>query len=585
MTDKLEAYRKATQPVSHTTRLWPLYGGGLENLGRNGQTIEVELPQLGPDELLVRHDACGLCFSDTKVINQGQKHPRIFKDMSKEPVVLGHEVSLTVVGVGENLRDQYKPGDRFIIQADIWIKGVNLAYGYMLQGGLSTLNVLDWRVLNGDHGNYLIPVRPETGYAESALTEPWACVTAAYELTYRDALKAGGVTWIVGSEAVLKSVAAGQEAYGIGTGFDAKAHPAKLLLSRVPAAFDGWLRARADALGVEVIDVADPCAPAATFEAHGLAKIDDIVVLGNDPELIEAVSPYLADRGIFALVTDEKPARKVNIDVGRVHYNDWLYVGGSNADIALAYSQVPARANLKKGGLAWFVGAGGPMGRMHLQRAIQVLGGPSTIVCTDVSDLRLQDLIDSFSAEAQARGVELVCLNPTKKEAYAAAMAGYLARGFDDIMILAPVAAVITDSANYLADGGVLNVFAGVVRGTMAQLDLGDVALRGVRCIGHTASSIEDLTFMLNMAESGTLTPNRSVAAIGSLSAARDGMDAVMKTVYPGKIVIFPQIKEFPLTSLPELKEKLPTVYAKLKDGHEWTNEAEEEFLRIMLPD
>ncbi len=34
---------------------------------------------------------------------------------------------------------------------------------------------------------------------------------------------------------------------------------------------------------------------------------------------------------------------------------------------------------------------------------------------------------------------------------------------------------------------------------------------------------------------------------------------------------------------MPDLKHTLPTVYAKLKDGREWTNEAEAEFLRIML--
>jgi hypothetical protein len=39
-----------------------------------------------------------------------------------------------------------------------------------------------------------------------------------------------------------------------------------------------------------------------------------------------------------------------------------------------------------------------------------------------------------------------------------------------------------------------------------------------------------------------------------------------------------------PLTRLEELKEKLPTVYAKLNAHGEWTNEAEEEFLRLMLP-
>ena len=90
---------------------------------------------------------------------------------------------------------------------------------------------------------------------------------------------------------------------------------------------------------------------------------------------------------------------------------------------------------------------------------------------------------------------------------------------------------------------------------------------------------------MLHLAETGTLSPNRSVAAVGSLSAARDGLQAVKDTVFPGKVVIFPQIKDMPLTALPDLKDRLPSVYARLKDGREWTVEAEEEFLRMMLED
>jgi len=89
---------------------------------------------------------------------------------------------------------------------------------------------------------------------------------------------------------------------------------------------------------------------------------------------------------------------------------------------------------------------------------------------------------------------------------------------------------------------------------------------------------------MLHQAEAGTLSPNRSVAAIGSLSMAKEGLLALKNATYPGKVVIFPQIKDFPLTSMPELKEKLPTVYARMKDGREWTVEAEQEFLEIMLP-
>jgi hypothetical protein len=48
-------------------------------------------------------------------------------------------------------------------------------------------------------------------------------------------------------------------------------------------------------------------------------------------------------------------------------------------------------------------------------------------------------------------------------------------------------------------------------------------------------------------------------------------------------VVIFPNIRELPLTALSDLQEMLPSVHARLKDGREWTAEAEEEFLRVML--
>lgn len=584
MSNKLTEYRRADAPLPDRNLLWPLYGAGFENLGRDGRPIDVPMPQYGPEELLVRHDAVGLCFSDIKIIRLGEEHPRIFRDMRRDPVVQGHEVAMTVVGVGENLRGQYRVGDRFIIQADIYVDGVNLAYGYMIQGGLSRYNVIDQRVLNGDDGNYLIPVQPGTGYAESALTEPWACVIASYRLHYRTGLKPGGTTWIIGS---TQHATRTTSPYTISAGFDETSHPGCLLLTDVPSDFADWLKARARALGVEVALVDDVAAPPplpSPGRGGAGGGVDDIVLLGPDPDLIETVSPHLADSGVVAIVADQPLGRKVQVDVGRTHYNSWVYVGGPGPDVARVYDRVPVRSALKPGGRAWFVGAGGPMGRMHVQRALQIAGGPSTILCTDVSALRLDDLRATFAAEAQAKGVDFVWLNPMEAEAYAAGMAPFKEQGFDDVVVLAPVPAVIADAATYLAPGGVLNVFAGVARGTMASLDLGDVYLRDVRVIGHTASTIDDLRLMLHQAESGELAPNRSVAAVGSLSAARDGLQAVMDTLFPGKIVIYPQIKHLPLTPLPELKDNLPSVYARLKDGREWTTEAEEEFLRLMLP-
>lgn len=571
--DRIAKYRQGDEPLPDRSWLWPLYGAGLANLGREGRPIEVALPAWGPDELLVRHDACGLCYSDIKVIQLGPEHPRIRRDMQARPVTLGHEVCMTVVGVGENLCDRYRAGERFIVQADIFVSGVGCAYGYEIQGGLSQFNVLDQRILNGDGGSYLIPVQPGTGYAEAALTEPWACVIAAYGLTYRTGLKPGGTTWILGVE----RPSSGSPPFTISAGFDQAAHPARLLLTDVPAEFAGWLRERAAFLGIELIEARDMHSPPVT-------PVDDIVLLGAEPGVVEAVSPHLADQGVVALISDKPMLRRVAVDVGRVHYNGWLYVGGRGPDIARAYSDVPVRAALRRGGRAWFVGAGGPMGRMHVQHALESAGPPATIVCSDVSDLRLDDLHRSFAAEARARSIRLVCLNPTKRQEFQAAMASLQQQGFDDIVVLAPVPAAIAEAAAYLAPQGVMNIFAGVARGSHVDLDLGGTYLRGTRVIGHSGSTIDDLCLTLSQAEAGRLSTNRSVSAIGSLSAAREGLEAVQNTAFPGKVVIYPQIREFPLTALPDLKDLLPSVYVMLGDGQEWTVEAESELLRLMLP-
>lgn len=572
MKSMVERYWEGHPPEKETNRIWPLYGAGMENLGRDGQMIEVPMPEYSPDELLVRHDACGLCFSDIKIIRLGQDHPRIYRDMQKKPIILGHEVSMTVVGVGEKLQDLYKKGDKFILQADIYVDGVGYAYGYEIQGGLSEYNIIDQRILNGDRGNYLIPLKPDTGYAESALVEPWACVIAAYYLQYRTALKASGTAWFIGPEP--------ERDFTLSEGFDKISHPDVLKLTQMNGPFGNWLRKSAADMGIQIIEIS------AVPDAENLIEeemADDIILFNPSPELIETVSPYLGFHGIMVLATDQRMPREVQVDVGRIHYNRWLYIGGEDADISKVYTRRPVRSSLKKGGQAFFVGAGGPMGRMHVQHAIESVNYPSTIVCSDVSDDRLADLCYSFGEEAQQKGIEWVCVNPTEKNTYAQKMARFKQNGFDDIIVLAPIPAVISASAQWLTEAGVMNIFAGIARGTTAAIDLNDSIFRDTRVIGHSASSIEDMITMLNEVETGELSTNRSVAAIGSLEAVPDGLKALQDAEFPGKVVIYPHIKPLPLTSLPELKNVLPKVFKKLKNGREWTREAEQELLNEML--
>jgi len=556
MPDKWTDYRRADAPPPDHNRLWPLYGAGFENLGQNGRSIEVPMPQYGPDELLVRHDACGLCFSDVKVIRAGQAHPRIHRDMRVSPVVLGHEVSLTVVGVGQNLHGQYQVGDRFIIQADIYVHGVGYAYGYEIQGGLSQYNVLDERVLNGDQGCYLIPVQPTTGYAEAALTEPWACVEASYNVVYRAQWRDGGTLWMVG------------DGQGVELGRAEDWRPGKLVLNVADAAFAARVQRWAADVGIEVT------------LADSAPYYDDIIVFGAHAELVERVSPRLATGGILNLVAAAPLARPVQVDVGRIHYDHLAIVGTSSPDLSAAYA--PSRSRLKPGGKLWVLGAAGPMGHMHIQRALEMPAGPSKIVATNLQKPRLQDVELRFSSLAQERGVKLVCLSHA-----AFGQAGLNAclrretddQGFDDIVVLAPSASAIEEGLAHLADGGVMNIFAGLPRGTLAALDLNAMVQRGVRFTGSSGSSIGDLRRMRDLTESGLLSPNRSVAAVAGLEGAAEGLRAVSEGRFPGKVVVFPNIGPLPLTALPDLKDVLPSVYAKLKSGHEWTGEAEREFL------
>jgi L-sorbose 1-phosphate reductase len=125
-----------------------------------------------------------------------------------------------------------------------------------------------------------------------------------------------------------------------------------------------------------------------------------------------------------------------------------------------------------------------------------------------------------------------------------------------------------------------MNIFAGVGIGTLATLDMSGVWLKGMRYWGSSGSTIADLRAMLAKTEAHDVEPNNSVAAIGGMKAAREGLQGLAEARFAGKTVIFPQIPDLPLTSLADLHKTLPNVAARLRDGRFWSREAEEELLR-----
>src|SRR5574341_559794 len=128
-----KAYRNLNYPLPHDSWAWNLYGAGLENMGRDGRPEQFTIPEPGDDQLLVRIDSVGVCFSDVKILKQGGSHPKLYnRDLVHDPTRLGHEVSLTIVKVGKNLQGIYRPGQRLAVQPDIYQRGKSTAYGYTI---------------------------------------------------------------------------------------------------------------------------------------------------------------------------------------------------------------------------------------------------------------------------------------------------------------------------------------------------------------------------------------------------------------------------------------------------------------------
>lgn len=581
MTEKLNQYRTANTPLPTTMLRWHLYGAGLENMGKLGEPEVVSVPTHGADELLVRQDACGLCFSDTKVIGLGANHPRMTgRNLATDPVTLGHEVSCTVVGVGENLKSRFKVGQRFVIQADVFYQGKSMAYGYVISGGLAEYSVIPKAIIEGDEGCYLLPVRDETGYVESALTEPWACVVSAYAQEHRNGIKHGGKMLIVGQEDgathdyiwdnLLQAVRKPSEIYLLGLGGYA-------LQSLLEAA---------DGLAIPVISVGHFQIDELKQEATQGNGFDDIIVLGQiDGQVLETIAKGLANHGILNMVGDFQFDDKISLDIGRIHYNWHYYLGTPDNDPANAYAETRT-ADLLNEGLCWIIGAGGPMGQMHVQRAVQHSKPPRLVLATDVDTVRLESVRERFSAMASNRGIQLIIINPkemTQEDFDAELRRISDGHGFDDIVSMVPVAALCEHAADFLAPGGWFNIFAGVARGTMAKLDLNRIVNDRVRYLGSSGSSLADMRETLARVEADELSTNASLAAIGGMKAAKEGLQAVKEGWFSGKTLIFPLIPDLPLTTLQDLETHYPSVFAKLQEGKFWTQAAEDELLSSLL--
>lgn len=569
MTSKYNQYRATRSCPTGKNWAWNMYGAGEENIGKDGKPEQLPVPKPSANQMLVRVDSVGLCFSDVKLIRMGGKHPKLYnRDLAQEPTRLGHEAALTIIEVGEKLQGKYHAGQRVAVQPDIYQNGKSTAYGYTIPGGLIQYHLIGPEMLETDEGACLLPINGDMGYAEASLLEPWGCVLASYTQRRRLEPKDGGVMWIIGRTG-------DEREYRFSKGLSA---PGTIILTDAPESVVK-LAEQTSAKVVVCNEIGPDKYSALAREFTAGAGFDDIVILDpRSAELVGEVARYIIRRGTLNLVGQTPLDGLVNADVGRLHYDYIAFIGGQGPDIGASYGEKRNRCELTAGGTTVFVGAGGPMGQMHVQRAIELPNGPGKVIATEVSDLRLTALQERFGPLAASNNCELLTFNPqtSKQSLHDFVMEATGNQGAEDVVVSVPIAEVMAEANTLMHKDGMLVFFAGVPNGTMARLNLSTVYMSNAQYTGTSGLTLDDQFQVMDQASHGSLNPGRSVGAIGGMNVAREGIQAMIDGRYAGKIIIFPQFLDLPLIGLDDLHKIHPDIAEKLEPGNMWTTEAEE---------
>jgi threonine dehydrogenase-like Zn-dependent dehydrogenase len=266
-----------------------------------------------------------------------------------------------------------------------------------------------------------------------------------------------------------------------------------------------------------------------------------------------------------------KFGRDVVTAVGRIHYGRIRIVGTKGTEPADSMEIIPRTDEIRQGDRINVIGAGGPMGTMHVIRNIcQGIEGVS-VFAGDLDDTRLDILTRIAGPLAEKNKIEYKPYNPTKDE---------ITESFDYTVLMAPVPDLVAASVHSASERGLINIFAGIPDTVTGEIDLDTYIEKQLYFIGTSGSTLDDMKRMLKKAKSGRLDTNVSVAAISGLEGATEGIRAVENRSIAGKIVVYPACRDLGLVTLEELSEKMPQVADRLCNGL-WTKDAEEKLLKM----
>ena len=143
---------------------------------------EIELPEVGPDDVRIRIISDSICMSTYKAAVEGAAHKRVPNNVAENPTIVGHEFCGVIDAVGENRRGEYRVGQGFDIQPAHFYKGSQMApgYSYPYCGGDAQYGLVPQETLIM---NCLLPYDSDV-YFYGSLSEPMSCIVGTFHAMY-----------------------------------------------------------------------------------------------------------------------------------------------------------------------------------------------------------------------------------------------------------------------------------------------------------------------------------------------------------------------------------------------------------------
>ena len=207
------------------------------------------------------------------------------------------------------------------------------------------------------------------------------------------------------------------------------------------------------------------------------------------------------------------------------------------------------------GNMAILAGVG-PMGIGAIDYAIHCDRKPGLLVVTDIDEARLQRAASIYTVEEAAKnGVKLVYVNTaTTPDAESYIMSLTDNKGFDDVMVFAPVRPVVEMGDRHLGKDGCLNFFAGPANSEFkAEFNFYNVHYGSTHVVGTSGGNTADMIESIEMMNKGLLNTASMITHIGGLNCVVDTVMNLPK-IPGGKKLVYTNI-DLPLTAIADFEK------------------------------